>query len=180
MMPSWEAMYVGEIRAVTRLWWTTLWALNNIAFCTHIRRVAFAFVGIIWTRAVHTRFSAIGNDGAGSIVKIKARDMHLVAPTKVAGALLPRRCMFTRSVFAAVAHQVSTLWTHISWFALARVRALLTCSSNGAAINARSCVRGTLSFWSPVSLTFADVRTMGTSSVWTSYATLADRFTVQT
>lgn len=95
MMPSWEAMYVGEIRAVTRLWWTTLWAPNSIAFCTHIRRVAFAFVGIIWTRAVHTRFSAIGNDGAGSIVKIKARDMHLVAPTKVAGALLPRLCMFT-------------------------------------------------------------------------------------
>lgn len=67
-----------------------------------------------------------------------------------------------------------------TWFALARVRALLACSSNGAAVNTMSCVRGTLSFWSPVSLTFADVRTMGTSSVWTSYATLADRFTVQT
>lgn len=95
MVPSWEAFYIVYIGAVTRLWRTTLWALYHIAFCTHIRRVAFACVGIIWTCAVYTRFCTVGDDVAGSVVEIKARDMDLVAPTKVAGAMLPCRCMPT-------------------------------------------------------------------------------------
>lgn len=93
-MLFWEVMYVGEIRVVICLWWIIFWVFNNIVFCIYIRRVVFVFVGIIWICVVYIRFSVIGDDGVGFIVKIKVRDMYLVVLIKVVGVLFFCFCMF--------------------------------------------------------------------------------------
>lgn len=124
-------------------------------------------------------FHAVPDYAAWAMLRVKARDMVLAVPTIVAGAPLSYRSDITSSMFTSVTRLDRALWAHVSWFALACIRPVLACPSNGAAVKAQSSIHCTV-FSVPVCLTFAYVRFVATPTVCARYAAFTDELAVNT